>query len=38
MNKKFKITVIILVFTALCILRFIATHMHGNAANAGILI
>ena len=38
MNKKFKATVIILVFTALCILRFVATHISGNAEKTGILI
>jgi len=38
MNRKFKITIIILVFAALCILRVVAAFLGDSAANAGILI
>jgi len=38
LNKKFKITIIVLVFTALCILRVAAEYLTGSAGNAGILI
>ncbi len=37
MNKKYKITIIVLMFTVLCILRYIAIGI-GGAGEASVLI